>query len=162
MTNQELEKKLEDLNTSIDKLIEERHAIQSMIADNNKRDYVEHYCKWSPKIGDYYVLFSNNNHGYHWCIAKLLLITDVDEEHMFFDTITSSYHEADYEYWCKTEANRIHFSNLEELESDFTIYQLDAPQAVILQHKMNTLAITYCNYKQVEESFKDVYIRKIS
>ena len=162
MTDQELEKRLEFLNKSIDELCDERYEIQQKIQDANKRSWIKAMERWDPQKGDYYMLFSKEDRGYHWSIAKVILITEVDSEHMFMDTITSDYHESDYEYWCKTENNRVHFSNLSELENDFSVYKVSETGAIMLQHEMNLLLLTYNNYKEFENRNRQEAIKKIS
>lgn len=162
MTDQELEKRLEFLNKSIDELCDERYEIQQQIQDANKRSWITAMERWEPQKGDYYMLFAKEDSGYHWSIAKIILITEVDSEHMFMDTITSDYRESDYAYWCKTENNRVHFCNLSELENDFNVYKVPATCAVMLQHDMNMLSLTYENYKEFENRNSQGAIKKIS
>lgn len=162
MTEQQLEARIEELTSTIESANEEKFELERLLREKRFSSYKERCEHWDPSPGKYFVCFTKEQPSYHSTIVKIYFVTDVDKEHLYMDTIETRYHTCDYEYWCKTEFYRLNFCSLEELQDNYTIYDLDATQAVILQNKLNMLSITYENHKEVEKIFAAVANRVIS
>lgn len=162
MNEKQLESRIRELTSEIEAANKERHNLETQLLDVRTSMHKKRFQHWSPVVGNYFACFAKETNGHHSTIVKLYLVTDIDEDRMFIDTIETNYHECDYDYWCKTEHYRLAFSSFEELERLYNIYVLDSCQAVIFQNKLNTLSVTYKNCKEVEETFAKVADRRIS
>lgn len=151
-----LESMLKEVDAEIRALADKRTQLIQELNDKKTKEDLEKFNSWNVSPNDNVALIAKADFGTHWSILKLFKIKEIDTTHKYIDTITTDYHESDYEYWVKTEENRVYFSNLEELEKTYNIYKVNEPMYDFLQKQMYTLSLTYKSIKTVTEQLKSV------
>ena len=162
MEPKDLKIEINNIDIQIQELTSKRAELESEYISQTTTKWFEKFRSWNLPNEANLIMFCKEDRGYHWCIAKTVVVKTIDEINQYIDTITTDYYESDYQYWCRAEENRIYFSNLEELEKDYHIYLVDPCQVVMTQHKMCNLYFTYSNYKDFEKTIKDSAIKVIS
>lgn len=152
MNENKLKERINEISEQLSELANERRRLEQQLVEYNKNRAFARFKAWGIKEGSCVALFAKQPDGFHWHIAKAFKVIEVDEEDECIETITSTYGEADYEYYVRTEKIRVSLSFLEELEKEFNIYIIDEVQLVLLQQWFNSLAIEYNNYKKYEDA----------
>ena len=147
------QERLDQIQTELDKLFEEKYNIEQQLAAESSAKHLERVKAWNLNDDSCLLLFAKKPSGYHWWIAKTIKVKEVDFDNEYVDSIEANYGESDYEYYVKVEERRIPFSSLEELESEFNIYFVDEVQLTLLQQNFCNLKIDYKNYREYEEAF---------
>ena len=159
---QSIRQRLEEIQAELDKLHEEEFQLSSQISEAERQIHREDFDRWNIGAESCLVLFPKHPSAYHWTIVKTIVVKEVDIEHQFIDTITMDYRQSDYEYYCKSEGNRIYFDQLAPMEAEYNIYLIDVCQLVIIQHRMCNLEVTYENYQEHDNIMREVADRIIS
>lgn len=147
------QERLNQIQSELDKLFEEKYSIEKQIAEESSAKHLARVNSWKLDNNSCILLFAKERIGYHWLIAKTIKVKKIDFDNECIDSIEANYGEADYEYYVKVEERRLPFSSLEELENEFNIYFVDEVQLTLLQQHFCNLKIDYKNYQEYEDAF---------
>lgn len=151
-----LEHRLEEIDNLLSELMEEQVDISNKLKKIRSASTLARFNTWRILPGTCLLLFSKRDLGYHWTICKAVKIEDVSKvngEPQLLDMIVTTYGEADYDHYVRTESIQPTLDILEEFEKEYNVYIVDEVQRALLVQYMNDLKITYENFQEYESTF---------
>lgn len=148
--------RLDEISAEIDRLYTEQHKIQMELRQQENAEHLARFETWGIQQGSCLLMFAKSSRGFHWTICKVVKIMEVSNKYgqpALLDSIVTSYCEADYDYFLRTEASQSSIEILKNYEEEFNVYIVDEEHRSRLLSYMNDLKLTYDNYKTYEEEF---------